>query len=217
MKLYTFYSDSHKDIYENFFLESFNSKKLKDDFTLDVTKVDQKSRCGSFGSIGFLQTMIDKIDIIQRAIDENDDKWFVFADCDIQFFDNFYLDILNYCLDDVDMVAQSDYNSICAGFFIAKANSNFKNFINTVQNNCGSYANDQLCMNHYQHMINYRLLPTDRYFTIGNIDGSLWDGSGNFNISEDIKIHHGNYTVGIDNKISLMSLVKDKHRQLPLN
>ena len=60
IKILTFYSDSHKELYEKYFLESFN-KFLKKDFELDVLYIEQLSNSGAFGTSGFEETMLMKI------------------------------------------------------------------------------------------------------------------------------------------------------------
>ena len=42
----------------------------------------------------------------------------------------------------------------------------------------------------------------------------VWDGQ-DFNIPADIIMHHANWIVGVQNKIKLLNLVKDKYASLP--
>jgi hypothetical protein len=53
LKIYTFYSSSHKEIYENYFLKSFNENKLNENFEIVLTEVVQRSETGDFNSKGF--------------------------------------------------------------------------------------------------------------------------------------------------------------------
>ena len=115
MKLYTFYTPSHKEIYENYFVKSFNNY-LYNDFTLDTELGVQKTKNGDFSDPELGSSMDDKIVLLKRAIEENYGKWFIYADCDIQFFGNIINDINNYInlgvSENIDMFCQEDCNSI---------------------------------------------------------------------------------------------------------
>ena len=126
MKLLTFYSDSHKELYEEFFLESFN-RLLKDSFELKSKHIDQLSKTGEYDADGFSETMVEKLVQIIDNIDITDDEPLVFADCDIQFFEDFSDDITTE-LGDYDIKFQDDIVCVCAGFFVCKQNDAVLNF-----------------------------------------------------------------------------------------
>lgn len=213
MKLYTFYSESHRDIYENHFLKSFYEYGLDKKFELDATLVEQRGK-GDFGTKGFNETMEDKIKILIRAAEENPDKPFVYADCDIQFFKDFHDDILTYLDDKTDMAAQSDDGTICAGFFVAKGNKVMKKFFNYIQKVTPKYTNDQVAINANKGRMRYRLLPSDKYFTIASVNGArVWKGETGFKIPENIMVHHANFTVGVERKVELFNYVKKELKE----
>ena len=56
-KILTFYSDTHKILYEDYFLKSY-TKHLSKDFKLLEKKIDQISVSGDFASFGFDLTMM---------------------------------------------------------------------------------------------------------------------------------------------------------------
>ena len=76
MKLYTFYSDTHTELYEDYFLKSFNDYGLNKSFELDSTLINQHKGNGAFDSEGFNSSMMDKVEILQRAAEENINKYF---------------------------------------------------------------------------------------------------------------------------------------------
>lgn len=209
MKLYTFYSDSHLELYENFFIKSFKENSMEKSFDLISLKVDQKSSTGDFNSDGFNSTMVDKVEIILQAINDNWGEPFMFCDCDIQFLRDFKQDILSYLDDKIDLYAQSDAGTICAGFLMVKANKISKKFIEKIIKETPKFSNDQVCMNYYKNHIRYKLLPEDKYFTIASANNAkVWNGEENFQVPSGILVHHANYTIGISNKKKLMELVK---------
>ena len=127
-KILTFYSDTHKILYEDYFLKSY-TKHLSKDFKLLEKKIDQISVSGDFASFGFDLTMMEKIKWILDNIDLEDDGYLVFADCDIQFFRN-----LEFDLDSFDILFQHDFydKNYCAGFFICRQNEKVLNFFKMV-------------------------------------------------------------------------------------
>jgi hypothetical protein len=211
--MYTFYSDSHTELYNDFFLKSYNECGMDKSFTLFTVKVDQKSDSGDFNSPGFNETTIDKLIIIKNALEEIDDgERILYSDCDIQFFDNIYDDILSNCQNnDSDIICQHDQNTICTGFMVIKKSPNMINFINLMIDECPNHDNDQCCVNVHSNKIKYSFLPTDKYYTVGNYHG-LWYGSDNIFVPPNLKMHHANFTLGVENKIKLMNLVKIKTR-----
>tara|TARA_Y100000310_G_C20564804_1_gene754926 strand:+ start:437 stop:1114 length:678 start_codon:yes stop_codon:yes gene_type:complete len=220
-QLLTFYSDSHKEFYEKYFLESFN-EFLKDDFSLNTLHVDQLSTNGAFGSSGFEETMLLKIKHIINNIDITSDDKLVYADCDIQFFQNIKDDLFNE-LGDYDIKFQDDVICLCAGFFICKQNKTVLNFFkqillvlenNMVNGKLRGGLSDQIVINNFYnrklHNTKIGKLPK-RYFTVASSSAGpkQWTGQP-FNVPPDIILHHANWTVGYDNKIKLLNYIKDK-------
>jgi hypothetical protein len=81
MKLYTIYTDSHKNLYENYFL-----KTIPNEFEIISTKVDQECATGEFYSDGWGKTCYRKVELFYKACLENMGGLFVYSDVDIQFF-----------------------------------------------------------------------------------------------------------------------------------
>lgn len=213
MKLLTFYSDTHKELYEKYFLSSYN-KHLSEDFELIAKHITQISKSGDYGSNGFLETMLEKVKHIIDNIDLSSNDPLVFSDCDIQFFDNFKENIIGE-LGDFDIKFQNDVSCRCAGFFICKQNNIVMDFFKEVYDEtirCGEHdqvAVNNLLMNNKFPDLKHGIL-SNRYFTVPMTNGTRrWDGE-EFDVPNDILIHHGNWTVGISNKMKIMEYVKNK-------
>lgn len=220
MKLLTFYSDSHKELYEKFFLESYN-KFLKGSFELKDKHISQVCKSGDYGSDGFSNAMLEKINHIIDNIDLNDPQPLVFADCDIQFFGDFKGDIIDE-LGDYDIKFQDDVVCACAGFFVCKQNDRVLSFFNVVRDNLirvmSQKIDDQQVINSllnsaYKNGQNLKHgLLSHKYFTVAQSFGAKqWNGE-DFNVPSDILVHHGNWTLGMDNKFKVMNYVKNKLR-----
>ena len=218
MKLLTFYSDSHKELYEEFFLESYN-RLLKDSFELNARHINQLSKTGEYNAEGFSETMVEKLNHIIANIDITDDEPLVFADCDIQFFSDFSEDIKNE-LDDYDVKFQNDVVCRCAGFFVAKQSEEVLNFFRMMRElllkNIKPGIDDQVILNSMinQNMdlgVKHGMLPNNKYFTVAasSTGPKQWNGE-DFEVPKELLVHHGNWTVGLDNKFKLMRMVKNK-------
>jgi lipopolysaccharide biosynthesis glycosyltransferase/predicted O-methyltransferase YrrM len=220
IKLLTFYSESHKHIYEEFFLPSYE-KFLKGDFDLNPIEIPQVSKTGAYGNTGFEETMLHKIRHILDHIDVHEDVPLVFSDCDVQFFGNFRDDIIHQ-LSGLDIVFQDDIASRCAGFFACRQNKASQDFfelvLETLDSHCHKATNtlesgvsDQHIMNSLidaKAPIKSGVLPKSRYFTAAAATGPRqWTGSA-FHVPRGILVHHANWTVGVERKIRLLQFVR---------
>jgi Nucleotide-diphospho-sugar transferase len=212
VKIYTHFSDSHSEMYEKYFKSSLRRLYTKEQVGISCCHHTQTTTEGMFMSHGWLDSMEIKLDVILKAIDENKNGWFVFSDCDIQFLRPFINDVESE-LANVDIVCQNDCDSLCAGFFACKSNNNTLNLFKAIKQNFRHMVNDQVALNELKHLVNYKLLDKQKYFTIGNffnnIDGTHnWDNVTSIEVPNTILLHHANYVKGTDNKLKLLESVK---------
>lgn len=215
LKILTFYSDSHVKIYENFFLPSYNQFLINNE--LISKKINQICTTGDYESNGFDITMIEKLNLIIDNIKVNEDKFLVYTDCDVQFFSN-----LEFNMGDNDILFQEDGNpyNMCAGFFICKQNVSVLNFFKDVKeiliNNLNGKIHDQTIINYLFNSgydkIKKNSLPSNKYWTVGNSIKGIWNDKIDFEIPKELIVHHANFTIGIENKIKLLELVKNKKK-----
>jgi hypothetical protein len=206
-RLMTFYSESHKVLYDQYFkpsVEYFNEYDL-------ISYQAEQFGSGSFMGKGWKEAMGKKIDFIIDMINDCWGDYFVFADADVIFFRK-TVDYLVSQVKNVDAAFQVDAGKMCAGFFIMKCNNATLNFMTTVKELYGKYPEDQTAMQNHVSMINYKLLPTD-IFNISHINGNrVWDCDYSLKIPSNIRVFHGNWTIGIDNKIRIMNFAVDTLR-----
>lgn len=210
IKLYAFYTPSHKELVDNWFKPS-----LQDEYELVLELHEQECPSGSFMSPGWKKTMHRKLDLILRAIKESWGGVFVHSDIDIQFFRP-TKDELVKALEHADIVVQRDdpKGGICAGFFACRANKKTLQLWQTIKQ-----LVDQNPRMHDQDYLNVLLLknkiaglrwdylPTT-FFGGGTLTAKLWTPGRPLPVPEDIMIHHANYTVGVKNKIKQLAYVK---------
>ena len=77
-------------------------------------------------------------------------------------------------------------------------------------------VNDQVALNRLKDMVDYKFLDKEKYYTIGNFydnpDGThVWDGVTSIMPPKNMKLHHANYVVGVEDKIKLIKLIKNHY------
>jgi len=210
MKIFTFHSDSHKDMLENYFLPT-----VPDDMDICVKKIPQECKSGSFESDGWMDSMRRKVQYIIDCCKTEKDI-FVHSDCDIQFFKPFKEELLTI-MDEhqLDLLAQEDIpGPICCGFMAIKPSTltadMFKNVIQVMNT---SNINDQHSLNHLiksGYPVKWKTLD-DRYYSVWRSIRSVWDGKQELgDIRKDIVMHHANFIEGIELKTECMDIVRQK-------
>lgn len=218
MNLYTHYSDSHKVLYEDYFKKTLRNLYSKKELKIFSACHDQTTETGSFMEQGWLDSMKYKLEVIIQAIHENKNEYFIFSDVDIIFYDRFVDDLIE-SVKGYDIACQEDCGSLCAGFFIAKGNDRNLNLFTKIYKTFRQLVNDQVALNHYKDDVDYKLLDKSKYYTIGNYfnnsDGThIWDNKTEIIPPRNIKVHHANYAVGVDSKIRLINMIRDKYENL---
>jgi Exostosin family/Nucleotide-diphospho-sugar transferase len=202
MKIYTYYTQSHKILFDNWF------SKTVVDLEIDATFGEQECATGSYYQDGWKKTTMKKVDIFIKACQENMNDIFVFSDVDIQFFGPIKEALLQE-LGDADIAIQNDYKGgLCSGFFICRGNERTLRMFQSMKQNESKYLEDQYALNMNLHYCNVKVL-TERFWTFGSY-GTQWKGQ-NFEIPNNLLMHHSNWTEGIENKIKLLEIIKLKN------
>jgi len=226
IKAYTLFTDSHKKFLTDYFLPTF---PYREEIELTILYRPQKCKTASFETEGWHDTMRDKVKCFIDGINQcSDEEIFMFIDPDIQFFGDFYDDIING-LDNKEAVFQNDvFGGVNTGFFAVKNTQKIRSFFKTVLGNLDSFSQEQVLANHlltnssrYPSIaIDWAFLPA-KYWTYGHIAAIPTTGSNpyrgswtpeapDFDVPSDIVIHHANWTAGIDNKLKLLNIVRGK-------
>lgn len=213
MKLMTFYTPSHAEMYNNWFMRSLREVGFPEKDLITVG-VDEQLGSGTFRSPGFCETATKKVWAISNQLWEMDEgDILVFSDCDIQFFQPFMPEIEKK-LEGADLVAQADmrgFQFICAGFVGMRVTDAMRLMWQFVGHSTPKYPHaeqDQSALNEHKGMVTVDILSR-RYWTTGLITMDYWTG-WDFEIPEDIIMHHATFAIGIENKIVLMNKVREK-------
>lgn len=208
--LLVYYSDSHSQLYEDFFFPSF-LKNLSEDFELVVAKSQQLCN-GGFASRGWNEQMKEKIGFVNDFLQKTESQWLVFSDVDIVFFKNIKHELFNE-LGDVDIIFQSDsgcgdpLRNLCCGFFMCKVNELTRTFFKLMMEEYSDKHTDQQNLNFFlsnQTKLKFTALSKN-FFNLSFISHEIWDGHGDIRFPEyPILMYHANFTVGIANKETLL-------------
>jgi hypothetical protein len=226
LKILTFYTPSHKEIFDRYFLPSFDKINKNKDFCLQVEEQsDQYVKDGIYHTHGWARTQINKIEFYKNEAIKNYGKHLIFSDADIQFFRNFKSNILKKAKN-YDLVAQQSASrdditirghKLCSGFFIFKAKKEVISLFEAMQN-CIRIDNDnvadQICLNKNKNTVNWARL-SKKYFTIGMAtSGREWDShtprQSMAYIPKDLYLHHANFVRGLSGKMEVMDIVKGR-------
>lgn len=200
MNFYTIYSDSHEKLLLNYLLPSISSESLT------IKKMDQYCETGSFYSKGWSHACYQKVLYFYDICKKEFNGVFLFTDVDVQFF----LDPTEQLLlelEDYDIACQDDINQSCSGLFVCRSNIATLNMFEAMID--GYEKEDQFTLNKYLSMVRNKRL-SHRFFNIAHFTGRTWDHK-DFDIPTDIIAHHANWTVGVESKIELLKIVKNKY------
>ena len=175
IKIYIFNSPSHDEMKHEFFLPS-----LQDDFEIVEEVHPQSCNSGEYHSEGWNEVVLQKVNLIIRAIRENWGSWFVHSDVDVQFFGKVE-SLLCDELKNHDIVFQNDCPYprpvACAGFFACRGNDVTLNLWKMVRDMCQRRGcDDQESLNLILHdrllpsfsILRWRVLPI-QFYSVGAV------------------------------------------------
>lgn len=215
IKLYAIYTPSHKVLKDKYFLPS-----IQDDFEIILEFCEQTCATAKFMGEGWTKTTMRKVDLIIRAIEENQGKIFIFSDVDIQFFEPIK-DTILALMEGKDIVMQRNNPEgvLCTGFFACRGNEKtlqlWKDVKKTMQKK--SSKSDQISFNQCikkkskknPYGLVWAYLP-DSFFGGGTLTGRDWHPGMSLPVPGKIVLHHANWTKGIKNKIKQLQYVRNE-------
>jgi hypothetical protein len=212
-------------MFKDYFIKSF---PFEPELELVVKFKPQVCQSSEFHSEGWRDTMMYKVQcFIDAAYETKDGECFIFSDPDIQFFKPFYHDLVKH-IDGYDAAFQNDYGGgVNTGFFIMRSTQKTRAFLQTVKGNLHKFPEEQVCFNHLiSNFHNYekisfkmKILPIE-YWNYGELacqratrqnPAGTWNEGQDFDIPDNIIIHHANWTTPFTNKIKLLDYVKEKY------
>jgi hypothetical protein len=177
----TFYTESHKQIFEEIFLPTF-SKTFGDNNIL-IKKYYKEQLCDTaqYYDRGWKNTQIEKIQFTLSTLKQlPDGNIFIFCDADICFKENF-IEFLKEELYGYDMVAQKSFSTMydhnfCSGFYAGVKNQNTVTFLTNILNSLRESLEenrhaDQYFFNEHSSILRIKPLPSS-FLSLGKFSES---------------------------------------------
>ena len=208
MKLYCFYTESHEVLFKNWLFPTASIE-----YNVIQKKGKQYSKTGSYCSLGWRKTQIDKLHYWQQAVRDNMGDLIICCDTDIQFLGRTKFKLINLLKDkDIAFTKNSNKFPICSGFFICRCSRKiydlFSIILHRLQANPDNLDGEQIAINKllkesWYNDLNWTLLPNDIFWSPQKIYGDL----NELNVPKTILLHHANWTNGVNNKIDQLEYV----------
>ncbi len=215
LNIYVFFSETHRRLFDLYFLPTLS--KVEKDYALFVYHVEQLTKDGAFLSPGWNQTMLNKNKIIIEAIRENYGGAILYSDIDIQFLQPIKKRLFSL-LDRNDLVVQqnapSGKSTVCAGFVFLRCNEKTSKLYRTIYQAmlADPSLRDQVALNRFlrsnQTSLVWQYLPNEEFYN----PQKLWSFGDTLNVSKSIRVHHANWTSGVDEKIAQFEYVRQQLR-----
>jgi hypothetical protein len=216
MKIFYVYTDTHAKMMNDYFLPS-----LPLDLSPHPLKVEQSSISGDYESKGFFDTCLQKMIYLRDTLKAMDaGEVFIFSDVDIRFYpggESISAEI-QLCMsghtDERPVFAFQDDGpgGCCTGFFAVRACPVALAIVEEVilcMRETGLMDQDAFRAVLESHPEVRRVMLPPRYWTIGQT-GKHWAPGEPVDPPADLRMHHANWTVGVENKIALIKAVRGK-------
>jgi len=211
MRLYVYFTDSHKRMLDEYFLPSL----IPGEYTLTIGQLPQRDPRGRFRTKGFNETMRERALLTAQAVrvaQQEGEEFFVQTDCDIQFFGR-TVEILLNAIDGNDLVAESakswrgDGPRLSGGFFICRASDLMYDVWSQIAARVTATTNEQQLLNRKKIRRQFRCNTLDNRFWSPR---RKWAPGQPLHVPDDIVMHHANWTLGVGNKMKMLAAVRAK-------
>lgn len=206
----TYYSPSHEPLFKRFFLPSYEVH-LRDSFNLIVQRGDQRCN-GDFRKGKWNSQVREKIDFVNDFIQNTTLEFFVFSDVDVVFLQDIRKDLFAE-LGSYDMAFQNDGgalcsdHNLCSGFYFVRVNCETKDFFKRLISKYDDVLSDQQNLNHmllYSPNVLYKAM-SKRFYNLSGLAPNIWTPATKiFPPDHRIVMYHANFTLGLENKATLL-------------
>ena len=217
MKLYCFYTPSHSIFYKDWFKPTA-SREFE---LVPYEYPEQISKSSEYAKDGWRETQYNKTLHWKKAVEDNMGDVIVCSDVDIQFLGD-CKDFLFNILGDNDIAFQQNKKGgpICSGFFVCRCSLKTQNFFDIIAKRLkkimhkpggGEQYEMQKLLSEkwYEDHLRMLKLSHDRIWNPGKTYKDLTE----LEVPKDIRVHHANWTEGLDSKIEQLNYVKSVHVQ----
>lgn len=206
MKIYACYSPSHKRLLQDHFLPS-----LPSDLEPHLLELTAQHGSGVFHEDGFSEACREKLAYLCEALAENmNGEPFLFSDVDVRFYSGKLAHTLLASVNTVDIAFQNDGpGGCCTGFMVVRPNKSTESLFDKAWLRTGGVWDDQQITAQVLRETGFRsyLKLPNTFWTYGLQEGKRWEPGMRLNPPDGILMHHGNWTLGLENKDRLLKEV----------
>jgi len=209
MKLFCYYTPTHKNMFDNFLKRSCDLFQEHD--VVSFMDSDQLSEDGSFYSTGFHETVVKKLDFIIDSNVWDDSEYCIFSDADV-LFTSPTKEFLEEQAQGFDIVFQSDQTTYNSGFYVFRNSPRVKSMFEEARRVKDQHFGDQLCIDAALRTIPLKCKAFDK--TVFNISfysgGNVWDNESTIHFPKHMRVYHANFIVGVENKEKALKTAYDR-------
>jgi hypothetical protein len=200
MKLFVYFTESHKRMFEYL----FRSVERLHEFELHSFCGEQVCE-GSYDSSNYGQCTFDRTEFFLNSNQWNTNEIVLSCDADVLLLKPVKQFLLE-SIEDFDIVFQTDNISMlnivecCMGFFVCRTNERVRElFVETSK--LKNFHDDQKALN---SIINKTNVKYSRF------DSRIWNSSLSTTMPDDILVYHANFMMGVENKEKALKIVYQK-------
>lgn len=199
MKVFCWHTETHQGLVEDFLRPTLPAGM---ELVLEVGRQDCPS--AEFMKEGWRESMKARAAWWMKVVMMESDP-LLFVDADVQFFQDPRAD-LDDRLREYELLGQYDvFTPICCGLMAIRPTPEVQRLFIDVYQKFEQFAHDQMALNAgLRNGIKWQSLPWT-YWSVGQTNGAkVWEPGQAVEPPQNIIAHHGNFTVGLPDKVELM-------------
>ncbi len=202
MKVFCWHTESHAGLVDEFLRPSLPTGM---ELILEVGRQDCAS--GEFMQDGWRDSMKERCKWWCEVVNCTQEP-VLLLDADVQLF-NDPRPRMRELLQDLELVGQYDvYTPICCGLMAVKPTPATRRLFLHVWQRFEGFAHDQMALNANLQGVAWQSLP-ETFWSVGQSNGGqVWKSGQPVDPPQGIIAHHGNFTVGLPDKLELMRETK---------
>lgn len=208
-----FYTDSHKEMAEKYVISRAELAGFQRE-NVFWWQATQRCKTAKYGESGFVDSMLDKLVALQEI--PVGEKW-LYVDADVILCRGLHDAVDEMELQRDQICCQWDDGQLCLGVVLFQQTAftrdwwRFLRYYASMMDMIDQSAMHRLLLDAKRVMVKFGALPFPAFGNWSHIrtDKKLWDGQ-DFDLPDDIKLWHANFTLGLSNKYKMLSMVERK-------
>ena len=210
--MFVYLTPSHKEMFEKYFYPSFKKFIEPRGVTFEMEYGDQVCSSATYNGDGSHKLWEERLweYYWQICVDTRINDIIMFVDADVIFLNDNIIDSTIKGLNSNDaMFARDKHFSISAGFQAYRISNVTKTFLEVARKILSYSKNDQVVLNKLKRRIDYKRYDWKDVYSIYHYNHKVWNGNSRIVIPSNISCFHANWTMGVENKMKFLSVIKN--------